>query len=1102
MLRLRPIFLACALLLLALTTSSRAAVPASGTLSPGTPVLDYTAGPFTSVNPSPQTGDPDCTLFPNSCDDYALTVDVSAGYLALNPDHVVTIRISWPTPQNDFDVYLRNAANTQTLASSASSGDPEVIVFTPTAGVTTYHILALAFSTVNESISGHITLGPRPTGATGIATYLASTDVFTCNVHLDGDGPIFNHGGDGEPSVKFDKDGNAWVAGNAGLGGGQGFWKIAVSDVCAQSPIFYDAPDLGIGGGDSDLEIAPERNLLGNYNIYTSSLTLANITSATSLDNGNTFVTQVISDPAPVNDRQWNACYGANTLYLSWRSLNTGNQLFCARSDDAGITFGPPIPVYDDIVGTTLSTQLGNMVCDQRPGATVPLATGPDGQGNVYHGYNLTTQDANGHKIYMAVSRDFGLTWFNSLVYAGPPGATYDHIFTWVAVDGAGNVFTVWSDGNNAYYSFSSDLKTTNSATWSAPVRINNGADSKTCVLPMIAAGSDGRIVVAWYGTSAPSLATPGAQWHYFHTRSNNATAQVPTFEQVRVSDHVVHTGVVCEDGLGCSCCRDLLECQELDVNPTDGSTLVSYGGAGGIFITKQVAGASAVDDRLVADNSGPCPALTDNPPCAASPPQAESACILPGITVATDPTGDVTALGNAGHDIERLWVAEPDLGAGVDDLVLTMQVNSIDPANLPLSSNWYILFDVPGATNPRKFVAMETCDLTAVPSFSYGYLDPTLGFQGQGNATGSVYPDGRIEIRISRALVGDPQPSTLLQNLEGDVRVFVGAQCTGLVSRVDGAIGGNHLVQGNGACRPHTVSCPPTIVGTQGFDEVAEFFVHNPSTTARRFDVTLTDTQGWIVGGPVSTTVGPVSPGSSASISVAIRVPPNCVNGSTAITWTAVADDLPAAVATRTCMTNAMCDQATATVVERFEARRAGGGVELLWSARDGAEIVGWNLYRCATADGVYEGVNSKLIPVAGASQFRYVDETAPSAGMHYRLAGVASNGTERTFAYTASDAVGRPHAFAFALSGANPFRGSTQFTYAVAERGLVRLEVFSITGQRVRTLVNLTQEPGTYTVPFSLGGQGERLLSPGVYLVRIAAGRNQRSKSVLALE
>ena len=885
----------------------RAAVPSSGTLSPATPLLEYDAGPFVSVNPSPQLGNPDCSLFPNSCDDYTLTVTVDAAYLAANPTHVVMIKIGWPVTQNDFDVYLQNPATDQTITSSASSSDPEVMTFTPLEGTTVYRIRALAFAAANESFHGEITLGPAPLIGIGPATYLASSDVFTCNKHLEGQTTVFDHGGDGEPAVDIDPDGNTWIAANAGVGGGIGLWKIDATDVCAQSPLFLDSPDAGVGGGDSDIEIAPERNALGFYNIYTSSLTLANITSATSLDGGATFIPIVISDALPVNDRQFNASYGANTLWLSWRSLNTGNQLFCARSDNGGLGFGVPAPVYDDVVGTALTTQLGNMVCDQRPGATAPIAAGPDGEGSLYHGYILTTQDAtNGHKIYVATSHNFGLTWTSHLVHAGAPGATYDHIFSWVAVDAAGNVYTVWNDGHSIYYSVSTDVKTSSTPTWSQPRRVNNGPETKSCVLPMIDAGSDGRIVIAWYGTDAVSTVEPGAQWHYFHARCNNATADMPVVEQVKVSDHVVHTGQVCEDGLGCSCCRELLECQELDVNPLNGSSLVSYGGAGGSFVTQQVAGVSAIAGRTVSDMTGPCPTLFDG--CVEAP-LLGSRCIEPGLQVVADPTGDYGATGSPQQDIQAVWIAEPYQG-GVNRIVVTMKVANL--GSLPANTLWTVLWNnpTPGDPFPTKFVQMNTCDPLASPGFAYGHVEGTLQ-TSDGDlppGAGSYSADGTIRLEIDPALVGSPQSGYVLSSVVGEVRLLVGTACSGLIQTIDSGNGVPYTFEGNDYCVPHTVSCAPDDIHGPG-DYLVDFTVENPSTAARAFNVTLSDPNGWLVGGPFNLTVGPVNGHSSATLSAVLRLPTGCTPSTTdLVSFTATATDLPLGVAFAACASEQEC--------------------------------------------------------------------------------------------------------------------------------------------------------------------------------------------------
>ena len=796
------------LVLLAAAGGAIAAVPSSGTLSPGTPLLTYTAGPFTGANPSNNVNDePDCSLVPGTCDDYMLTIDVPPNYFTLNPNQVVTIRISWPNSTNDFDVYVQNPNTGLSVTTSSTSSNPEIALLDPVAGV--FRIRTLVFAAVNESFTGTITLGPRPPSGIGEGQYQASDDVFSCNTHLDGDGPLFNHGQDGEPAAKITKDGVVWVGGIAGVPAGNGLWKV--TDACAQDYTFVDLTDLSVGGGDIDIEVATERNPITNhYNIYMSSLWLGNITSVTSVDGGNTFVPVVVSDPVPVNDRQWNAAYGPLTLYLSWRSLNVGNQLFISRSDNAGLTFGVPVPVYNDVVGTVLATQLGNLAADTRPvpAGTLPLTSGPDGEANLYHGYILTTQNlTGGHTIYVAVSKNFGTTWTSKKVFQGPLGATYDHVFSWVAVDAEGNVYTTWSNNEDIYYSFS----TNQGDTWSRPIRVNGRADSKTSIFPMVEAGSAGRIIFGWYGTAATSTTEPTAEWHYFHARCNNALDPLPLFESTRVSDHAVKTGEVCQGGLGCGCCRELLELAEVAVSPLDGSSFITYATSGleGVHMSRQLAGTSAIAGKTIVDRSLTCPAITNA--CFTEPPD-EDPCSPPGITVVTDPSGDFNALGSPAYDILSIHMADPGTGAA-KRLVVTMKTAGLDPNNLPPSSVWRVLWFNP-SDGLTHFVSMKTCDLTQIPVFDYGYVDPTTNVQtSEGNAdAGSISADGSIQITITPSLVGNPQVGTTLTNVIGSTRLFAGAQCSGLLSQIDGTSAGTY-----------TLDCAPvaTLLSSLDINEV-----------------------------------------------------------------------------------------------------------------------------------------------------------------------------------------------------------------------------------------------------------------------------------------
>jgi flagellar hook capping protein FlgD len=96
-----------------------------------------------------------------------------------------------------------------------------------------------------------------------------------------------------------------------------------------------------------------------------------------------------------------------------------------------------------------------------------------------------------------------------------------------------------------------------------------------------------------------------------------------------------------------------------------------------------------------------------------------------------------------------------------------------------------------------------------------------------------------------------------------------------------------------------------------------------------------------------------------------------------------------------------------------------------------------------------------------------------------------------------------GGPDMFAFGLIGSNPFRRHTVISYTLPERSPVRIDVYNVAGQRVRTLVNRTEERGTHSVAFDLRNGRGKGLGAGVYLVRITTTTGEsRSMRVIGLE
>src|SRR5882724_3318392 len=185
--------------------------------------------------------------------------------------------------------------------------------------------------------------------------------------------PIFFQQG-GEPEVKVDIFGNIYVTAIQGVPGGVDLWKSIDNGTTF---VYLGQPDgaqdkcstlpqcAGLGGGDDQIDLSS-----GGY-LYVSSLWLGSITMSTSFDGGTGGVAtgqawqvQPAASNVPVDDRQWIAAYGPQTVYMSMRQAPGTGDLFVFKSTDAGKTFAPTTagPI------TGIVSREGNLVVDQYNG--------------------------------------------------------------------------------------------------------------------------------------------------------------------------------------------------------------------------------------------------------------------------------------------------------------------------------------------------------------------------------------------------------------------------------------------------------------------------------------------------------------------------------------------------------------------------------------------------------------------------------------------------------------------------------------------------------------------------------------------------------------
>ena len=76
------------------------------------------------------------------------------------------------------------------------------------------------------------------------------------------------------------------------------------------------------------------------------------------------------------------------------------------------------------------------------------------------------------------------------------------------------------------------------------------------------------------------------------------------------------------------------------------------------------------------------------------------------------------------------------------------------------------------------------------------------------------------------------------------------------------------------------------------------------------------------------------------------------------------------------------------------------------------------------------------------------------------------------------------------------NPFNASTTINYTLRNMDNVKLSVFDITGKLVKTLVNQTQNPGSYSVSFDASN-----LASGIYIYKLKSGSFEQSRRMILL-
>jgi flagellar hook assembly protein FlgD len=82
------------------------------------------------------------------------------------------------------------------------------------------------------------------------------------------------------------------------------------------------------------------------------------------------------------------------------------------------------------------------------------------------------------------------------------------------------------------------------------------------------------------------------------------------------------------------------------------------------------------------------------------------------------------------------------------------------------------------------------------------------------------------------------------------------------------------------------------------------------------------------------------------------------------------------------------------------------------------------------------------------------------------------------------------------------NPFNPATQIRYTLAEAAPTRLEIYNLTGRKVRTLVSGHQAAGHHNLTFDGKDDNGAALVSGVYFYKLSSGNLVAQKKMLFMK
>jgi len=166
---------------------------------------------------------------------------------------------------------------------------------------------------------------------------------------------------------------------------------------------------------------------------------------------------------------------------------------------------------------------------------------------------------------------------------------------------------------------------------------------------------------------------------------------------------------------------------------------------------------------------------------------------------------------------------------------------------------------------------------------------------------------------------------------------------------------------------------------------------------------------------------------------------------------------------------------------------------------------VSGKNLFAGADSAGVFLSSDSGDTWTAIGSGLPVKNVTALYVYGSNLLAGTAGNGLWKRalseFISVEAPTASQSQRFSLDRNSPNPFSLATTVSYRVSKECMVRIGVYSLDGKLITTLVNNQRSPGNYKAAWNSTDEQGRRMNPGVYVVKMNAGKFSASRKMMFL-